>query len=51
VTSVATVYAIAGTDTVQTTSANATGFQVSVSASIVLGNAQNLTGVNLVPLP
>lgn len=68
----ATVYAIAGTDTVQTTSANtttgaytlsflppgnyvvaatATGFQVSVSAALTLGNAQNLTGVNLVLLP
>jgi len=71
-TSNAAVYAIAGTDTVQTTFANATtgaytlsflppgtyvvaakatGFQVSVSAAITLGNAQNLTGVNLVLLP
>jgi hypothetical protein len=72
VTSAATVYAISGTDTVQTTSANATtgaytlsflppgtyvvaakatGFQVSVSASTVLGNSQNLTGVDLVLVP
>lgn len=71
-TSAAAVYAISGTDTVQTTFANATtgtytlsglppgtyvvaakatGFQVSVSASIVLTNAQNLTGIDLVLLP
>ena len=65
----ATVYAIAGTDTVQTTSADATtgaytlhflppgnyvvaakatGFSAAVSAALVLGNAQVMTGVNLV---
>jgi hypothetical protein len=65
----ATVYAIAGTDTVGTAFANpttgaytlhflppgnyvvgvkATGFQVALSAAIVLGNAQALTGVNFV---
>jgi len=71
-TSAAAVYAISGTDTVQTTFANtttgayvlsglppgtyvvaakATGFQVSVSASTVLTNAENLTGIDLVLLP
>jgi len=65
----ATVYAIAGTDTVQTAFADVTtgaytlhflapgtyivaakalGFTTAVSASLVLGNAQVLTGVNLV---
>jgi Domain of unknown function (DUF4382)/Carboxypeptidase regulatory-like domain len=71
-TSAAAVYAIAGTDTVQTTfadattgaytlsflppgtyvvAARATGFQVSVSASVTLGNSQILTGVNLLLVP
>ena len=67
----AEVFAISGTDTVQTAFANtttgaytlsflppgnyvvaasATGFQVSLSASVTLGNSQNMTGVNLVLL-
>jgi len=65
----ATVYAIAGTDTVQTAfadvttgaytlhflppgnyivAAKATGFTTAVSGALVLGNAQLLTGVNLI---
>jgi hypothetical protein len=68
----ATVYAIAGTDTVQTAFADvttgaytlqflppgtyvvgaaATGFQSATSASLTLGNAQVLTGVNLTLVP
>jgi len=31
--------------------AKAIGFQVSVSAPLTLGNAQNMTGVNLTLLP
>jgi hypothetical protein len=31
--------------------ANATGFQVVLSASITLGTSQNLTGVNLLLVP
>ncbi len=72
VTSSTAVYAIAGSDTVQTTFANtttgaftlsylppgtyvvaakATGFQVALSASLTLGNAQAMTGVNLLLVP
>jgi hypothetical protein len=68
----ATVYAIVGTDTVQTTSADlvtgaytlhflppgnyvvaasATGFTSVVSSPITLGNAQVLTGIDLILLP
>jgi len=68
----ATLYAISGTDTVQTAFANtatgaytlaflppgnyvvaakATGFQISLSTAITLGNSQVLTGVNLLLLP
>ena len=71
-TSAAQVFAISGTDTVQTAFANATtgaytlsflppgtyvvaakatGFQVTLSAAITLGNSQNMTGVNLLLLP
>lgn len=68
----ATVYAIAGSDTVQTAFADvttgaytlhflppgtyvvgaaATGFQSATSASLTLGNAQVLTGINLTLVP
>lgn len=68
----ATLYAVAGTDTVGTAfanattgaytiqflppgnyvvHANATGFQIALSAAIVLGNSQALTGVNFTLSP
>ncbi|HEX7023668.1 MAG TPA: DUF4382 domain-containing protein, partial [Gemmatimonadales bacterium] len=68
----AAVYAIVGTDTVQTTFANtttgaftlpflppatyivaakATGFQVALSAPVTVGNAESVTGINLILLP